>query len=278
MAKERYVSFGEQVGAVSAFTLAPDAVTKTLRNTIWNRTRPLLYAREWDTPAHTSAMALLLRMAWDKGWDVDQHRGSNDDRCALVVKSWLLDETSWHEVYEFVQSFPRWAKLNESDRKIWEEFMDEALFQERSLYRFIDHKLTPIAADDERAAVAEAVAQTGKYALAAEHVGKALAKFGDRPTPDYENAAKEAALALESALKVATGEDNVGDAARAFRDTYGVHPALSDIASKLFGYASDRDGVRHAKTKRGKSVEFDEAKLVIVYASAWVKFIAAKAP
>src|SRR6267154_1560583 len=238
MAKERYVSFGEQVGAVSALTIKPDAVTKALRHAIWNRTRPLLYARDYDVPAHTSASALWLKMAWDKGWDADEYRGEQNDTCALVINNWLVTMAEWHEVYEFVQSFPRWANLDAADRKIWESMIDEALFQERSPYRFVDHKLAAIASDDERAAVAEAVAQTGKYGLAAEHLGKALTKFSERPKPDYENAVKEAASAVEFAMKAATGKDNVGDAARAFRDTYEVHPALSESASKLFGYAS----------------------------------------
>src|SRR5436305_109802 len=115
MTKERYVSFGEQVGAVSASPLAPDVVTTALRNGIWNRTRLLLYARDYDVRAHTRANALWLRMAWDKGWDVDEHRNQRDDVCALVIKDWLLTEARWYEVYEFVQSFPRWAKVKETD-------------------------------------------------------------------------------------------------------------------------------------------------------------------
>jgi hypothetical protein len=57
-----------------------------------------------------------------------------------------------------------------------------------------------------------------------------------------------------------------------------VHPAFSESASKLFGYASDRERVRHARTEPGSAVEFNEARLVIVAASAWLNFIAAKAP
>ena len=42
---------------------------------------------------------------------------------------------------------------------------------------------------------------------------------------------------------------------------------------------SDRDGVRHAnKGGQATPVDYAEAKLVIVSASAWVNFIAAKAP
>jgi hypothetical protein len=278
MPKDRYVSFGEQVGAVPGLALAPDAVTATLRNSVWNRAAPLFRASNWDDPALVSANAFWIKMAWDKGWDVDEHRHDRADVCALVIKEWLLSQASWHEVYEFAQSFHRWANLSPTDRKTWEGEMDSAFFQGRSPYRFVNHTLTPISSESERASVAEAAAQKGKYALAAEHLSKALVKFGERPTPDYENAAKEAASAVESALEVATGKSSIADASREFGKAYGAHPALSDSASKLFGYASDRDGVRHGKTKSGKRLDFNEAKLVIVSASAWVSFIAAKAP
>jgi hypothetical protein len=249
MAKGRYVSFGEQVGAVSSLTLALSVVPVTLRNSIWNRTAPLFLAHHGNPP-RVNATGLWLKMAWDKGWDADEYRAESFSLCALVIKDWLLKVAEWHEVYEFAQSFPQWAQFDTRDRKEWEGQINDALFQERSPYRFVDHQLTPIASEEERAAVEDAATLKGRYAPAAEHLGKALAKFSDRPEPDYENAVKEAASAVESALKIATGRDSVGDAARAFREAHGVHAALSESASKLFGYvATDMACVMERPTK-----------------------------
>lgn len=157
--------------------------------------------------------------------------------------------------------------------------MNELLFDEGSPYRFAGSELLPIVSDEERHSADEAARHVGKYEIAAQHQAKALQKFSARPTPDYENAAKEAASAVESALTIANGKQlAVGDAIREFAKNRCVHPALMESANRLFGYASDRDGVRHGAKSSSNPVDFDEAKLVVVSASAWVNFIAAKAP
>ena len=240
-------------------TLAPDVVPPTHRNSIWNLTGSSFESRYGDSPP----WSMLARFG--RTW-----RGMEVGTLTLI--------NAQSEVYEFVQSFPRWCGEKNLDVAKFEKSVDRILFQNRAPYRFADHKLVPIVSDEERAVVEQATKLTGKYAPASEHLAKALTKFSERPTPDYENAAKEAASVLESALKIATGESNVARATQAFRESYGVHRSLSESASKLFGYASDRDGVRHGKTEPGSAVEFDEAKLVILSASAWVSFIATKAP
>jgi hypothetical protein len=57
-----------------------------------------------------------------------------------------------------------------------------------------------------------------------------------------------------------------------------THSQLMEMAHRLFIYASDESGVRHAKTNSADAVEFAEAKLAIVTASALVNFIVEKAP
>jgi hypothetical protein len=277
MTTERYVSFGEQVGAVKALTLEPNEVPARLRNSIWNRVSPLFVSDTFGSGARVDARMFWLRMGADKGRLLD--RDVDQRMSAYAIRDWFLKKAEWHEVYEFVQSFARWADYDNWSTKEWESLFDDVFYHERSPYRFVAHKLTPIASDAERAEVSDAAAHAGKYGTAAEHMTKALTKFGTRPDPDYENAAKEAASAVEGALTIANGiEQAVGDAVRTFSAKYGVHPALMETANKLFGYASDRDGVRHAKTTPGNAVDFNEAKLVLVSASAWLNFIAAKAP
>lgn len=277
MPEERYVSFGEQVGAVSSLALGPQEVSNDFRNAVWNLVSP--YFTEASSPPYRPdipADDFLRRMARDKRWVVDDLRFQYYYQSVAHLKTWLLTDAKWHEVYDFLQSFPRWGER--ANQAKWEQVVDRFLFEERSPYRFAGHRLALITSKEERDSVTAAVGHTGKYAPASEHMAKAVTKFSQRPTPDYENAAKEAASAVESALKIATGKEDVGAAAPAFAKTYGVHGALGKSASNLFGYASDREGVRHAKTQPGNAVEFAEALLVIVSASAWVNFIIAKAP
>lgn len=161
----------------------------------------------------------------------------------------------------------------------WEERLNEFLLKERSPYRFVGHQLTPITSAEEQREAAEAAGLTGRYASASNHLQKALVHFAARPSPDYENACKEAASAVEAALNIANGKTSaVGDAVKTFAKVHSVHTALMDSASKLFGYASDRDGVRHASKSASTPVDYAEAKLVIVSASTWVNFIVTRSP
>jgi hypothetical protein len=219
----------------------------------------------------------MVRMATDKHWLADNFAKQNQAQCVKYLRDWLLTTADWHEVYELLESFPRWAQY--SDRAPWIARVTTLLQHEFSPYRFAANRLVPITSPEELAVVSQAVVQPGKYALASEHMSKALGKFNARPQPDYENAAKEAASAVESALFAANGKrTSMGDAIRTFASQFSVHRALMESASNLFGYASDRDGVRHGKQGTGKNLDFDETKLVIVSASAWVNFIATTAP
>jgi hypothetical protein len=148
MVKERYVSFGEQVGAVPSLTLAPTDVPPRLRNNVWNLAGPL-FADAGRYGPELSPAGFLQSMSRDKGWIADDHRYQYHSDYAARIKDWLLTGADWHEVDEFLQSFPRWAGIQ--DPANWEAAVDRLLFQERSPYRFVNHKLQPIASEEERA-------------------------------------------------------------------------------------------------------------------------------
>ncbi len=274
---ERYVSFGEQVGAVTALSLKPGEAPPRFRTAIWNDLGPLFELK--GNHRTIQPVAFCARMADDKRWDLDGFKGKSPDSLVRWLKKWLMEQAEWHEVYEFIQSLARWGQLTNPDAvRSWETLANELLFQERAPYRMVKGQLVELTSEQERAEVGKAVEQKGKYGQAGDHMAKALAKFALRPTPDCENAAKEAASAVESALNTANAKAlAVGEAVKLFTKTYSVHSALMESASKLFGYASDRDGVRHAG-KGGAPVDANEARLVIVCASSWVNFISAKAP
>ena len=83
---------------------------------------------------------------------------------------------------------------------------------------------------------------------------------------------------MESAAKLVTGIEG-GGLKRALTElaqrAY-IHEALRDGLLKLYGYASDDDGVRHAVLEDSK-VGFDEAKFMIVFCSTASHLLIAKA-
>jgi hypothetical protein len=283
MTKDRYVPFGERTGVVQTVDLPLNDIPVSFRRGLWNFVQRR-FARKNSSgqPPDVWADQFWLRMAADKRWDMDEHRQSSFEVCALVIKEWLLDPkaSAWHEIYDFIENFARWARFDDHAKSVWEGWANDFLLDERSPYRFVSHRLTPITSSEEQLEVAEAAGRVGKYGGASAHLRKALAHFSARPSPDYENACKEAASAVEAALNTANSKQSaVGNAVKTFSKAHQVHNALTESASKLFGYASDRDGVRHAaKSQCSTPVDYAEAKLVIVSASAWLNFIVLRAP
>ena len=83
---------------------------------------------------------------------------------------------------------------------------------------------------------------------------------------------------MESAAKLVTGIEG-GGLKRPLKDLaqhVHIHEALRGGLLKLYGYASDEGGVRHAALEDSK-VGFDEAKFMIVFCSAASHLLIAKA-
>lgn len=269
MANDHYVSFGQQVGAVAPPLALPlDDVTPEFRVALWNLVHQFFKGVNFPIPT------FLFARARDKKQDAEQAARLGATQGISIIRK-LIYEADWHELYDLILHLPRWTEHGLAGT--WQSMATKFLETERSPYRFSGNTLVAITSEAELTSVGDAAAVAGKFAPAANHLRKALEKFSQRPVADYENSVKEAASSVESALTVATEEPDVGSATRKFATKFEVHPALMDSASKLFGYASDREGVRHGARGSGKPVDFDEAKLAIVSASAWLNYIAAKA-
>ena len=154
------------------------------------------------------------------------------------------------------------------------------LRRENAGYRFVAGQLAPITnpteiEEIERAAdVAAAVGLNGAHA----HIAQALSLFSKRPEPDYRNTVKEAISAVESVVKVINGARGGGlpDALNILAARIDLHPSLKLGLEKLYGYTSDKDGVRHAIFGQSRVDETD-ARFMIVTCSAFVTFLIAKA-
>jgi hypothetical protein len=53
-----------------------------------------------------------------------------------------------------------------------------------------------------------------------------------------------------------------------------MHPALRTALGKLYAYAGDADGIRHALSGEGSNASFDDAKFMLVLCSALVNYLA----
>lgn len=80
--------------------------------------------------------------------------------------------------------------------------------------------------------------------------GRTIVLYADRQKPDYENSIKESISAVEAICCIITGETGsqatLGKTLKRLED-HGVtiHPSMGQAFSKLYGYTSDADGIRH---------------------------------
>ena len=97
----------------------------------------------------------------------------------------------------------------------------------------------------------------------------------DREQPDYENSVKESILAVESICNIIMGTDNaeLGKALKKLEDIgIKIHSALREGFIKLYGYTSDKNGIRHCGGIDSKTT-FEEAQYMLVSCSAFVNYL-----
>ena len=151
------------------------------------------------------------------------------------------------------------------------------LEREMAGYRFTDGLVTPITDTQELAAIEEAIMETTP-APVGQHLRHALELLSDRTDPNYRNSIKESISAVESlvAKTASAGKPTFGQLLSRLQKERGLHPSLKKAFGSLYGYTSDESGVRHALMEGGRTVDFHEAKFMLVVCSAFVNFVNGK--
>lgn len=152
------------------------------------------------------------------------------------------------------------------------------LEEEKSGYRFINDKFVNIVNDTELQAIDDAI-NTPYYSVN-QHIQKALALYSDRKHPDYENSIKESISAVEAMCCIIAGlkgsTATLGTALKKLEENgVIIHGALRDAFSKMYGYTSDADGIRHGGIDF-KNSPSEDAKYMLISCSAFVNYLIEK--
>lgn len=164
------------------------------------------------------------------------------------------------------------------------EFSDEmykimnTLFEKEYVgYRFVSDQIVPITDELEINEIEQACKTPFDGARA--QLQKALSFLSNREYPDYKNCVKESISAVESVCTIIVGHDSatLGKALKKL-ETHGfeIHHALREGISNLYGYASDKGGIRHSEGETESTVTFEEAKFMMVTCSAIVNYLVAE--
>jgi hypothetical protein len=140
-------------------------------------------------------------------------------------------------------------------------------------FRFINRKLVPIDSQTELDSINAALDDTKQFKGARHHLDQAATLLSNRKDPDYPNSIKESISAVESVCVAVTNEHTLGDALKKLKGAgVTIHSALEGAWSKMYGWTSDADGIRHGSIE---TPDADQAlaKYMLVTCSAFVSLV-----
>lgn len=276
--------FSERIGArPTSIDLQIDTMSQELRNSLWN----LMHGFFIEPDDHHSVLSGELKLIAKLGQihffklPVDE---LPDETYKYVrwLKQWFMS-SQWSDVYDFVE----WLSQYGSFFREWEPgyrrydtairfrgAVNRVLERERSGYRFVGNVLSPITNVEEVREIELAAAQTGEFDTVGEHIRTAIQLFSDRKEPDFRNSVKEAISAVEAAAKIVTASPKatLTDALKVLEKTTKLHSALKDGFSKIYGYTSDADGIRHGMMDLPNLNQAD-ARFMLVACSAFANYL-----
>lgn len=201
-----------------------------------------------------------------------------DTRIESVVRTYkpIFMDVPFHKIFDLLLLIMRHPKCPQN-------FVDSvALIFERSRLAYVidkKHPMTifPAATDEEGKAVLQAVTELSNAGLtgAASHLRQASDCIG---RGDFPGAVRESIHAVEStARQIDPDARTLEPALRSLERARALHPALKQAFSKLYGYTSDEQGIRHALIEnRQSNVGQDEAVFMFGACASFSSYLARK--
>lgn len=257
-----------------------EVIDDELRTSLWNVLDSFYWSK--GNPVHlleaesNKLILSLLRTIWSEYLKLPNDTiGNFWDKPYGQLRAYYFS-CPWNEVYDFIDFIAN-NGLNKADEQFRLE-CNRVLKREVSGYRFIGGKISPITSEEEITEIEEALQSTKYLKLAAIHLKSALDLFSDRQSPDYRNSIKESISAVEAICILITAKDKatLGEAMKRINDKIKLHSALQQAFSKLYGYTSDADGIRHALLDE-PNLDAEDAEFMLVSCSAFINYLKVKA-
>jgi hypothetical protein len=237
--------FSETYGYKPIKTVQLDSIDDDLRVGLWNALAHF-YFRDLTTEQSIHDVATSLAELIVRLWTdvliapIDSIPQSAPEAYAEIEQRFFSLE--WYKVYDFVQ----YVAVEMEDKR----------FAGYCNYILEPDSLRPVAI----------------------HSNSALDLMSDRESPDYRNSIKESISAVESMCTLVGGtkKAELTQALTAMKKKgIDLHPALQQAFVKLYAYASDADGIRHALLEE-PDLYFEDAKFMLVACSTFINYIKLK--
>ena len=264
--------------------------------------RDLVQIESMDEPLRNGLWSLLKLSVWDyvsdPYHDYTLVSDSNREIKGLCVRLWLhyfkrpLDtltdnwrkilaelrkyffECPWYEAYDFVEFISEnYGRYN--FRETFIKRCNGILEREVSAYRFVAGVIARITEEDQIAEIEKALQSA--FDPVRTHLERALELLASRDAPDYRNSIKESISAVESLVAITLGTDKgtLGQLLKKLEDEITLHPAMKSAFSSLYGYTSDKGGIRHALLE-AETICLEDARFFLVVCSAFTNYVHSK--
>ncbi len=261
--------FSQRMGitAVSK-VIQRESMDDDLRNTLWS----LVKIYFLDENQYLSHFTTFMKDTWFSYLKLPIDTLSDDPENFVEKIREYFFHVDWYEVYNLLEFVVSNGMKNEGDELI--DACNQVLERENSAYRFVGQQIVEITSQEEINEIETAITNAEPYAGAKTHLATALKLMSDKIHPDYRNSIKESISAVESLAKVITGNDKttLGDILKQFEKSKKIHSALSQGFSKLYGYTSDAQGIRHALLDEPNLTKAD-ARFMLIACSAFINYV-----
>lgn len=171
----------------------------------------------------------------------------------------FIKSSTYSDIFNLIEMIVRIGMIN---KKVFQEEINKIFTDENVQHRLINDQITDLTNQEEIESVQSALDVKDEIS---NHFEKAMQLLYSRDNPDYANSVKESILAMEGYFNKVAGEKGTLGATIKKLDDKGinVHPALKEAISKLYGYSSDAEGIRHAGNGAATTTE-SEARLIFM--------------
>lgn len=264
-----------------AKTIQIDSVDEELRSTVWS----LLCLNFWDTwepgaaqwKQDAAEVESLCQMLWFRYFKkpldtLPYFKNGRSTDCYSFLRAYIFG-CKWNEFYDFIEFI-----IKSSSERMGASFIEQlnsALELENSAYRIVGKEFIDVISKDEIEEIENAL--NSHHVAVKTHLERAVSLLSDKKSPDYRNSIKESVSAVESMVKIVSGESGatLAGGLKKLKDIAPLHPALEKAFLAIYGYTSDSGGIRHALLEESK-IERSEARFMLIACSAFINFVADK--
>jgi len=251
-----------------------------LRNSLWNVLDLYIWSTSGFVYSHHGGhgeIEKFSRILWSGYFKkpVDSRPGYGRPSGGKLILDSIREyffNCKWNEVYDFLEFV---VKANSSNTPRLADYLNEMLKREFAGYKFINGIAVQITDVQESELLNEALSDS-KFGLVTAHLERALQLLSDRNQPDYRNSIKESISAVECMARIVgnTPKATLGEALKILERNGNLHSSLKEGFSKLYGYTSDENGIRHAMLEI-PNVNQSDAKYFLLSCTSFINYLKA---